>query len=347
MSKVVITTIQAPTESVMAMLGRARGEGFDVIAIGDRKTPEVPWPEGASYYNVQQQLDAGFDLAKLLPLNHYARKNIGYLIAMMQGAPAIFDTDDDNAPLGAWHARSESSMARACQQTGWVNVYRWFSDAHVWPRGLPLDHVRHRDVVAELGPATEVRAPIQQGLADGSPDVDAVWRLLMDQDIRFRNSDSVLLPEGAWCPFNSQSTWWFPAAYSLMYLPSFVSFRMTDIWRSFVAQRCLWAMDLGLVFHGPEMFQDRNPHNLMRDFEQEVPGYLGNEKIRLLLEGAKLQSGLAAAGDNCHRCYEVLVAAGVIPASEIPLLEAWLGDTQRIMRQADRIAAPAKRVEKD
>ncbi len=326
MSSVVITTIQAPTESVLAMLDQARSAGMDLISIGDRKTPEVTWPERARYFNVQQQSGLGFGLAGLLPLNHYARKNLGYLIAMSAGAKSIFDTDDDNAPLPAWRARSLTTNARQCLQSGWINAYRWFSDAHVWPRGLPLDHARHLATAPPLGAISALEAPIQQGLADGSPDVDAVWRLLMDQDIRFRDGDSVFLPEGAWCPFNSQSTWWFPAAYPLMYLPSFVSFRMTDIWRSFVAQRCLWAMGHGLVFHGPEMFQDRNPHNLMRDFEQEVPGYLGNEKIRQTLEALALSPGADAVSDNCHRCYAALVEVGLIPAQEMPLLDAWLRD---------------------
>ncbi len=340
MSSVVITTIQAPTNSVIAMLDKAQSAGLDLIAIGDRKTPEVAWPAGSSYFNIQQQQASGFELAGLLPMNHYARKNLGYLIAMAAGAEAIFDTDDDNAPLPSWGARSLLTRARRCEQTGWINAYRWFSDAHVWPRGLPLDHAHHAAAAAPLGAMAEIAAPIQQGLADGSPDVDAVWRLLMDQDIRFRDGDSVFLPEGAWCPFNSQSTWWFPAAYPLMYLPSFVSFRMTDIWRSFVAQRCLWAMGHGLVFHGPEMFQDRNPHNLMRDFEQEVPGYLHNEKIRQTLEALQLKAGPEAVAENCRACYEALIAAELVPSTERSLLVAWLDDCRSVATGLN-VAPPA------
>jgi len=156
--------------------------------------------------------------------------------------------------------------------------------------------------------------------------VDAVWRLTMDAEITFRDNGSVLLPSGAWCPFNSQSTWWFPEAYPLMYLPSFVSFRMTDIWRSFIAQRCLWAVGYGLVFHGPEMYQERNPHNLLRDFEQEIPGYLSNDSIRRLLEALNLSTKPEDAGENLRLCYEELIKAGFVPAAEMALVEAWLKD---------------------
>jgi len=326
MTFIVITTIQAPTASVMALLARVQRNRLETIIIGDRKTPDMKWPAGADFLSLSYQQELGFTLANLLPENHYARKNIGYLLAMSRSAEVIFDTDDDNAPLPSWAPRALTTPARSCRQVGWINVYQYFTDAHVWPRGLPLEHARQSAQAPELGATREVAAPIQQGLADGSPDVDAVWRLLMDQDIWFRAAESVHLPPGSWCPFNSQSTWWFPEAYPLMYLPSFVSFRMTDIWRSFVAQRCLWALGYGLVFHGPEMFQDRNPHNLMRDFEQEIPGYLGNDRIRKVLEGLDLSAGAEKVGENCRICYQALVVAGLIPAEEMPLVDCWISD---------------------
>lgn len=300
--------------------------GLRTIAVGDRKTPDTTWPDGVDFLSLAGQRELGFTLATLLPENHYARKNIGYLLAMSRGAELIFDTDDDNAPMATWKRRSLQVKAQPCTGTGWVNVYKWYSDRQIWPRGFPLEKVRSPESYPELGTPVVCRAPIQQGLANGSPDVDAVWRLTLDEEITFHDRGSVYLPSGAWCPFNSQSTWWFPEAYPLMYLPSFVSFRMTDIWRSFIAQRCLWAMGYGVVFHGPEMFQERNPHNLLRDFEQEIPGYLGNSKICALLEGLQLSGKADDAGNNLHRCYEALVAGGFVPAEELALVEAWLQD---------------------
>ena len=54
--------------------------------------------------------------------------------------------------------------------------------------------------------------------------------------------------------------------YPLLYLPAYCSFRMTDIWRSFVAQRIAWENGWRLLFHGPTMEQERNVHDLMKDF---------------------------------------------------------------------------------
>jgi hypothetical protein len=327
MNTIVITTIQAVTSSVAAMADKAKANGWDVLLVGDRRTPDLTGAAGVSFLPIDEQRLRAGKLAGLLPENHYARKNLGYLHAMSHGAQCIYDTDDDNAPLETWKPRTLDVVARSCDVKGWVNAYAWFGDGALWPRGLPLPHAR--EGAAPLASEARFDAPIQQGLANGSPDVDAVWRLLMDRDVTFRDAPSVRLAPGCWCPFNSQSTWWFPEAFPLMYLPSHVSFRMTDIWRSFIAQRCLWALGAGIVFHGPEVFQDRNEHNLMRDFEQEVPGYVGNDKFRRVLDSLELEGGARAVGPNLRRCYEALVGEHLIEACELELVSAWLIDLEK------------------
>lgn len=323
MKYIVITTIQPPTKCLLDMAAVAHKWKIGTLAVGDRKTPEVKWPEVVEYLPISQQSAAPFGLATLIPENHYARKNIGYLRVISRGAEAIFDTDDDNAPLASWAPRNQRCEAINAMGRGWFNVYRFFSSELIWPRGLPLERVR--DPLPCIPSTLDfVDGPIQQGLVNGSPDVDAVWRLLLDDEIVFEQRPSISLAPGSWCPFNSQSTWWFPEAYPLLYLPSLVSFRMTDIWRSFVAQRCLWELGKSVVFHAPDMVQERNPHNLLNDFKQEVPGYLENERIRQVLEGVALSSRPNSVTDNLHRCYEALIVAGLIPAAEMPILESWI-----------------------
>ena len=333
MHTAVVTSIQSPTASLRALAGATTHAGMGLVVIGDRKSPSQFALEGAQFWPIAEQERLDFDLVRRLPESHYARKNVGYLLAVRAGASAIFDTDDDNAPLPSWRAREEWVDACGVSGHGWINAYSYFTTAHIWPRGLPLDCIsanRLHDVAR--GDSISVRAPVQQGLANGSPDVDAIWRLVMDREFAFDEGESIRLRPGAWCPFNSQSTWWFPIAFPLLYLPSHVSFRMTDIWRSFVAQRCLWELDLGVVFHGPEMFQDRNVHNVLRDFEQEVPGYLRNTRICEILDGTQLRGGESETGANLHRCYEALVSAGFVPASEMTIVEAWLSDLNQLTR---------------
>ncbi|MDO8916266.1 MAG: STELLO glycosyltransferase family protein [Coriobacteriia bacterium] len=326
----VLTTIQAPTESVRALAATLERSGADLLVIGDRKGPVRSQFDSGELIAIDEQGALPFELASLLPENHYTRKNLGYLLAVSRGAATIYETDDDNMPLPAWEPRSLTVDAVPIAPRPWANVYRFFSpESMIWPRGFPLGMANDPTTFSHEAtlPAREVEAPIQQGLANGSPDVDAVWRLLLDREHTFGDpGTSLWLPPGTWCPFNSQSTWWWPVAYPLMYLPSFCTFRMTDIWRGFVAQRCLWELDRGLVFHPAEVVQDRNQHDLLRDLRDEMPGYLGNERLCAELEAVTLGRGPAAVSRNLQRCYEALVEAGFLPADELLLVDAWIHD---------------------
>ena len=70
--------------------------------------------------------------------------------------------------------------------------------------------------------------------------------------------------------------------------------RMPDIWRGYVAMRCLWAMDKGFVFHAPEVFQERNEHDLMKDFRDEMDGYPVYERLCGEIEALDLDKDPAA-----------------------------------------------------
>ncbi|HEY3490183.1 MAG TPA: STELLO glycosyltransferase family protein [Candidatus Deferrimicrobiaceae bacterium] len=326
----VVTTIQEPTPAMRRLQEALGSAGGRLIVVGDRKGPASFPLEGASFFSLAAQERLPFRLSRLLPAGHYARKNMGYLLAIRDGATCIYETDDDNAPLPSWRIRPASVPVRKAKRAPWVNAYRFFTDETIWPRGFPLRLARQDCLPegdAEAGTVV-VEAPVQQGLADYSPDVDAVWRLLLDREFRFRDGDSVILPPGAWCPFNSQSTWWRPPAWPLLYLPSFCSFRMTDIWRSFVAQRCLWELGHGVVFHSPEVVQDRNDHDLMADFRDEVPGYLRNEELVNVLDATRLSAGANAVADNLVACYERLTETGFFPIEELPLVRAWRDDLE-------------------
>ena len=323
--KSVITTIAEPTEAMHRLSSRLKKFDATLIAVGDTKGPRSFNLLNAEFLPIEKQLDLPFKLAKALPTKHYARKNIGYLQAIFEKADVIYETDDDNAPLDNWTLRAETvKEVRLVTEHGWSNVYKYFTSQNIWPRGLLLDEIHTVRPVAET--CSQIEAPIQQGLVNLSPDVDAIWRLAEDHPFDFDNAPSVSLGPHVWCPFNTQSTWWFPKAFPLMYVPSNCSFRMCDIWKSFIAQRCLWEIGHGVVFHAPEVVQKRNVHNLMKDFTDEIPGYTGNRKLTEILENTNLLSGKDNIPDNLMRCYEALQTAGFFPPEELQLVKLWLSD---------------------
>jgi hypothetical protein len=326
---IVITSVNAPNTGLKTFASEARKRGYHFLLVGDAKSPKNFTLEGCDYYSVERQLSLGMKYSALCPTEHYARKNIGYLLAARFGADIIHDTDDDNFPLSTfWGDRIRIHSVPAVSGTGWLNVYGWFLNALIWPRGLPLNHVNAKLPEFDDLPVTEADCPIQQGLTDENPDVDAIYRLLLPLPQKFRTDRRVALGDGAWCPFNSQNTTWFRDAFALAYLPAYCSFRMTDIWRSLVAQRIAWANGWSILFHEPTVRQERNPHDLMRDFEEELPGYLHNAQIGRQLAALTIRPGLEDIADNLRLCYQRLCDAKFIPAKELPLLEAWLADLE-------------------
>lgn len=325
---VVVTSIAGPGNEVLQGLARGcRERGHDFIVIGDRASPPGFELEGCRFYDLERQRATGLKFAQLCPEKHYARKNIGYLLAAREGVTQIVETDDDNIPYPAfWEPRRRVHRLPLVRGTGWLNVYGYFTDSVIWPRGLPLNHIRSPLAAFESLPVLEADCPIQQGLADENPDVDAIFRLIHPQPESFRKDRKLALGEGAWSPGNSQNTTWWAEAFPLLYLPAFCSFRMTDIWRSFVAQRVAWAHGWSMLFHEPTVWQKRNEHDLMKDFRDEVPGYLHNAAIGEALGALTLERGVDRIGDHLMICYEKLVGLGVVDRRELELLGAWLED---------------------
>lgn len=322
---IVITSINPPNRAMQMFAEGASQHGMDFLVIGDTKSPGDFSLESCRFFSVDQQLETGFKFAEACPTRHYARKNIGYLIAMQEGAEVIIDTDDDNLPRdGFWTERARTFDAPVLRDGGWVNAYRYFSDALIWPRGLPLDEVNKELPALESLPVETLSSPIQQGLADENPDVDAIYRLLLPLPQNFEQNKKLALAGTSWCPFNSQNTTWFREAFPLLYLPAYCSFRMTDIWRSFVAQRVAREYNWPLLFDEPTVWQERNDHSLMRDFEDEVSGYLNNAKIAERLDSLKLESDLGSIYNNVRQCYQALVDMGCIGEAELPLLDLWI-----------------------
>ncbi|MDR5886696.1 STELLO glycosyltransferase family protein [Vreelandella janggokensis] len=331
---VVITSIANDQNPILSAISDGCADNnMHFIVVGDKKSPDSFQLDGCTYLSVADQEALGYQIVKLLPYNHYCRKNIGYLEAIRAGSELVIDTDDDNIPKdGFWVTPEVEWNGPHLESAGWVNVYRYFSEVSVWPRGFPLNQVRKSPPDLAQVENQRAKVPIRQGLADDNPDVDAIYRMVGDLPLWFRDGPSIALGRDSICPFNSQNTQFFPEAYPLLYLPSFCSFRMTDIWRSFVAQVAAWQHGWSIGFTKATVVQDRNEHDLMKDFREELDGYLHNESIVDDLMAVDLDTDPARIGDNMIAMYEVLVSKGYVGAEEIPLLAAWLEDLKDVSK---------------
>ena len=327
----VVTSIAEPNEILRQLARGCSEKDYQFIVIGDEASPAEFKIDGCDFYSLEKQKQTDLKFAQSCPTKHYARKNIGYLLAIRDGTSAIIETDDDNIPYPQfWDRRQRIQNVPVLEKSGWVNIYHYFTDQNIWPRGFPLEKIQEQVPPYKSLKTKEIDCPIQQGLADDNPDVDAVYRLTLPLPQTFRKDLRVATTNGSWCPFNSQNTAWWPDTFELLYLPSYCSFRMTDIWRSFIAQKIVWLNGWAVLFHEPTMRQDRNVHNLMRDFNDEIPGYLHNSEICNVLESLHLKPGIENIGDNLKVCYEKLVSMSLVGKEELTLLNTWCDDLKQL-----------------
>ena len=305
------------------------------------------------YLSVEKQKTLGYRIHDLLPYKSYGRKNIGYLYAIQHGAKIIYETDDDNSPTSGeitFHQKESGDFYVYKTDSVVVNPYEHFGQSTIWPRGYPLDHIAdppsHKFVKCE-----GVEASIQQGVVNGDPDVDAIFRLTrkdagVDLNVEFdAKAPPVVLPPNTLAPFNSQNTLFLHKALWALLLPTTVTFRVTDIWRGYWAQRLLWDLGSQLSFFPPNAVQYRNAHNYLSDFIEEHELY--HESSRLV---EFLKNWEPTKEDFFRRILELSVAMvqnGFWGVHDAILTEAWLADLVSIGYEIPAVSSvpkPCKKV---
>lgn len=322
---IVITSINQPTEAIVEF----SKFNYNMIVVGDKKTPTAWNYKGVTFLGIDRQLETSFSLARELPYNHYCRKMMGYLYAIQDGADFIIDTDDDNIPKKEWGFPPQiGNFEYIKNESGFVNIYELFTDQHIWPRGFPLKYIKNRTLQQADSITKNCQIGIWQGLADDDPDVDAVYRLVINNPCFFNKREPIVLGNGSICPINSQNTLFCKELFPLLYLPSEVTFRFTDILRGLVAQPIMWLYDYYLGFTGATVIQKRNPHDYLDDFISEVPMYINSENIVEIVK-KNIHHG-KSINDNIFDAYIALQEKGIVTQNELVILEAWLKDLSSI-----------------
>lgn len=317
---IVITSIFTPTEAVKSF---AKMKDYQLIVVGDKKTPADWACENTTYLSVARQEGIGQYLGKVLPYNHYCRKMMGYIHAIKDGAEFIVDTDDDNIPKDGWSfPEMTGEFSSIGDDKGFINIYQLYTDQHIWPRGLPLNLINTKfDLENNLTPQS-CKIGVWQGLADEDPDVDAIYRLTSDTPCYFNSRPPVVLGTGTVCPFNTQNTIIRKELFATMYLPTYVTFRFTDILRGIVAQPILWTYGYRLGFTNATVVQKRNPHDYTKDFVSEIPMYRHcQEALSITSETVRASNSIQ---DNMFNVYEALCNKGIVEKRELDVLTAWL-----------------------
>lgn len=334
---VIITTINKPTEAILKHINNTE---YNVIIVGDNKTPDDYKNLHCIYLDIASQKKLFPELSELLPYNHYCRKNLGYLYAIKKGYTIIYETDDDNIPYDNFDnvLQYNTSVKMITEQNNtWINIFKYFTNnAYIWPRGYPLSLLKtQQDYIFE---ETNNTPSIINGLVENDPDVDALFRIVCNhQDsIKWEMNKQVVISNKNVCVFNTQNTFWLNSyLFVSMLIPSSVSFRYCDILRGIICNIILKKTDNYMMYSSPNVIQNRNEHDLIQDFKSEIEMYIHNESILDFIDQDIVDQDDERFVDGnsgkkkyieylIKRIYQNLLDKNVIKQLDMDILNKWL-----------------------
>jgi hypothetical protein len=269
---IVTTTINPPTQAIEAFEAMP---DWELVVIGDQKTPrDYPFRHGV-YVTPGEQEKYDPALSDAIGWNCIQRRIFGLLWANDMKADVVAVVDDDNIPLKGWGL--DLLVGREVE----VNYYETALPAfdpvgatnhpNLWHRGFPLQLLPRRQY--DRKSRRKIQVDVQADFWNGDPDIDAFCRLEHAPECDF---DPACFPIAAnkMGPFNSQNTFLRGALLRDYFLFPHVG-RMDDIWASYYLQ----ARGAKVVYNKASVYQKRNVHDLIRDLQQEYPGYEHNLQI--------------------------------------------------------------------
>ena len=257
------------------------------------------------------------------------------------GAKYIYDTDDDNilqSDLSGFQASQQWSSRLVLATNNLTNnPYVHFGQSTLWPRGYPLERVGFGGAERRYSLCSVFPPAVQQGVVNGDPDVDAIFRLTRRQKseplrLSFdRAAPPYVLPHRTFAPFNSQNTFFASSAFWGLLLPSnSVSDRVVDIYRSYWAQRLLWLVGGGVAFAPPMAYQVRNLHSDLVDANDEAVLYRDVGRYISVLNRWECDSNTQFMFDCISKLSRHLVAEGFWTLRDADMVDAWLSDLSSV-----------------
>jgi hypothetical protein len=272
---IVLTTIFQPSEAVLKFREIAEKDGWVFVVVGDLKTPHDVYStmSGVTYLSPFDQESLCKEYSDTLGWNTSCRRNVGFFYAWKEGAEIVALVDDDNIPYDNWGRDMLVGTKRKvrCFDTQ-ISVFDPLSVtnyANLWHRGFPIDLVKQR-ATQDLG-ILEVDVLVQENLWDGNPDIDSIARMIYPHEVTF-DVKEFFTSTAEFLPFNSQNTFLHRDIIPYYMLLPHIG-RVDDIWGSYLLQK-QYKKKPFIVYGPPTVYQNRNEHKLLGDFEKEVYSYL-------------------------------------------------------------------------
>ena len=260
------TTINKPTKALKLF---ASQKNFKLVVALDKKSKNFKL-KNSIVLSTKEQEKKWPKLSKLVGWNCIQRRNFAILECLERGAETIALIDDDNIPYNNWFKKicfnKKDYKANFVETNSNVfDAIGYTNHKQLWHRGFPLELVKNRKYKKKK--LVKIKPDIQASFWNGDPDIDAICRLLFRPECKFEKKYFPFFSKKI-SIFNSQNTLIKRKVFKDYFLFPHVG-RMDDIWASIYVT----SKKHKVVYEEPTVYQDRNVHNLIKDFKAEYIGY--------------------------------------------------------------------------
>lgn len=339
--KVALITTTINTPHVLKLY---RQHGPDVkffIALDKKLAPDIGsygYDELISWLTPLWQSD-NWSCSELIGWNCIQRRNLALLEAVKWGADVIVSIDDDNIPLDSDYFLNAKQLYSVGGRSGLKaeSLDGWFDYGKLLhppapQRGFPIT----KSAQPSFTSVVDAKVGVVAGTILGDPDISAVTRIangpIAHGFSELLRTGFVVDPDETWTVFNSQNT-----AFIRELAPAFFMLpgigRYDDIYASLIMQRVMAERKLH-VHHGkPFVWQQRNPHDLMKDLQAEMFGMLNVERFAKYLDSVVLAPGSVIAQlRQILDGLDVLPNSfGLLPTDTIAAYRAFLNDMEPML----------------
>ena len=338
---IVITTYKNPNNYIESLLKVP--DPWKIVVVQNGKIQKNTWESFDSnkliYLSIEDQNNLCYQTTNYIPIESYARKNIGYLYAIQHGAEEIFETDDDfifkNYSL-LDHNFSNWRLYYANNESQMINPYYYFGRPDIWPRGFRISDIyknNTNNIFSAMKNQFNCDILIIQGIIN-NPDLDSLFLLTRNNTynnynsfISLYNVNPILYLPGNYVPINSKNTKISYDIFPSIALPTTVSRQVSDIWRGYIMQRFAWGYGGVALYSRSEGIYMGEINNISLIFEEEKDLFFKLDSLLNNLNN-KMSNDLEHPSKFFIRLIENLVKNKLLKENDLNMYKAFIYDLE-------------------
>ena len=335
---IVITTNRNPTEQIKQLVKVPLP--WTIVMVERDKIENSKWGdfkhESLVYLSLEDQNALCYETTKHIPLNSYARKNIGYLFAIQHGAREIFDTDDDFLYQDfdlLFNNYDNWRLYYVDNNSQMVNPYEYYGRPDIWPRGFRFSDINKNNTnnyFSAMKTQFYSRILIFQGIYRNF-DLDSFYIKTNGfnnnrrRNISLHGGNPLIYLPTNYIPINSRNTRFLYKVFPSLALPVTVPSRVSDIWRGYITQRYAWGYN-GTVLYVKSKAEFQDKHKITSNFEEEKDLFFKLDKLLDCLDNIEINEDINPPAIVLIKLVEILVEQKILGEEDLNMYKAFIID---------------------